>query len=111
MYIVDLSTTLMSEVPYYLFCLTVVIRSKSPGPPHTWGEGITLGVEIFGSPFRNHIPSSPFPFCPAIKYLLSNCFVLGAIECILGKYNQILLIIQMTQGSSDKYRLLHLTSR
>lgn len=116
MYVVDLLTILISKVPSYHFHVMLVIGSMLPDPAHTQGEGITEDVgprewrslevtlEVIFLPIHS-------PFCSAIKYLLSYCFTLYAMECTLDKYNQHLLMTKLTQGNFYKYRLLDHTSR
>lgn len=71
--------------------------------PREWGS-LEVTVEVIFLPIHS-------PFCSAIKYLLSYCFVLRTMECTLDKCNQILLMTKLTQGNFYKYRLLDHTSR
>ena len=116
MYVVDLLTILISKVPSHHFHVMLVIGSMPPDPAHTQSEGFTEDVgprewrslevtlEVIFLPIHS-------PFCSAIKYLLSYCFVPRAMKCTLDKYNQILLMTKLTQENSSKYRLFNLTFR
>lgn len=116
MYVVDVLTILISKVPSHHFHVTLVIGSMPPDPAHTQREGITEDVgprewrsfevtlEVIFLPIHS-------PFCSAIKYLLSYCFVLRALKCTLDKYNQILLMTKLTQGNSSRCSLFDLTFR